>query len=162
MIFIAEARKNGSAKNKPMPLVEEELSERILGCCIWVHRALGPGFLEKVYEEAVSIELTKAGLGFERQKTVVIFYDQKPVGEHRLDLLVESRVVIELKAGLAGQRAVAQLLSYMGDVSAEEEGRKIRGILVASDFDRKAKAAARMVPNLALRRYSIQFRFSDA
>jgi hypothetical protein len=71
-------------------------------------------------------------------------------------------VVIELKAGLAGQRAVAQLLSYMGDVSAEEEGRKIRGILVASDFDRKAKAAARMVPNLALRRYSIQFRFSDA
>jgi GxxExxY protein len=98
VIFIAEARKNGSAKNKPMPLVEEELSERILGCCIWVHRALGPGFLEKVYEEAVSIELTKAGLGFERQKTVVIFYDQKPVGEHRLDLLVESRVVIELKA----------------------------------------------------------------
>ena len=81
-----------------MPLVEEELSERILGCCIRVHRALGPGFLEKVYEEAVSIELAKSGLGFERQKIVLIFYDQKPIGEHRLDLLIESRVVIELKA----------------------------------------------------------------
>ncbi|MGA3007663.1 MAG: GxxExxY protein [Opitutaceae bacterium] len=98
MILIAEARKNENAKSKPMPLVEEELSERILGCCIRVHRALGPGFLEKVYEEAVAIELAKARLFFERQKTVVIFYDQKPVGEHRLDLLVEFRVVIELKA----------------------------------------------------------------
>jgi GxxExxY protein len=98
VILIAEARKNENAKSKPMPLVEEELSERILGCCIRVHRALGPGFLEKVYEEAVAIELAKARLFFERQKTVVIFYDQKPVGEHRLDLLVEFRVVIELKA----------------------------------------------------------------
>jgi GxxExxY protein len=54
--------------------------------------------LEKVYEEALCLELTKAGLGYERQKTVVIFYDGKPVGEHRLDLLVEDLVVIELKA----------------------------------------------------------------
>jgi GxxExxY protein len=98
VILIAEARKNGNAKNKPMPLIEEELSERILGCCIRAHRTLGPGFLEKVYEEALAIELAKAGLCFERQKTVVIYYDQKPVGEHRLDLLIESRVIIELKA----------------------------------------------------------------
>jgi Endonuclease NucS C-terminal domain len=55
-------------------------------------------------------------------------------------------VVIELKAGPAGQRAVAQILSYMGDVAAEEESQVVRGILVASDFDAKAKAAARMVP----------------
>ncbi len=70
-------------------------------------------------------------------------------------------VVIELKAGPAGQKAVAQILSYMGDIAAEEEGGLVRGILVASDFDRKAKAAARMVPNLILRKYSVQFLFSD-
>lgn len=70
-------------------------------------------------------------------------------------------VVIELKAGAAGQRAIAQILSYMGDVSAEEEGGKVRGILVASEFDAKSKAAARMVPSLVLRKYSIRFFFSE-
>jgi hypothetical protein len=70
-------------------------------------------------------------------------------------------VVIELKAGGAGQRAIAQILSYMGDVAAEEEGAKVRGILVASEFDAKSKAAARMVPSLILRKYSIRFFFSE-
>lgn len=81
-----------------MELIERELSEKIIGCCIRVHRALGPGFLEKVYEEALAIELTKAGLGFERQKAVVVYYDSQPVGDHRLDYLIESRVIVELKA----------------------------------------------------------------
>ena len=63
-----------------MELIEAEFSERIIGCGIKVHRALGSGFLEKVYEEAMAIELTKAGLRFERQKTVVLLYDGKPVG----------------------------------------------------------------------------------
>lgn len=81
-----------------MELIEAELSNRIIGCCINVHRALGPGFLEKVYEEAVAIELAKQGLKFERQKQVIIYYDGIPVGAHRLDFLVESRVLLELKA----------------------------------------------------------------
>lgn len=72
-------------------------------------------------------------------------------------------VVIELKAGVANQRAIAQILSYMGDIAAEEDDDKnVRGILVASEFDAKAMSAARMVPNLALRRYSVQFKFSNA
>jgi endonuclease NucS-like protein len=70
-------------------------------------------------------------------------------------------VVIEIKSGSAGQRAVAQILSYMGDVTTEEENGKVRGILVASSFDAKAKAAARMVPSLMLRRYSVRFLFSE-
>lgn len=81
-----------------MDLIEAELSERIIGCCIQVHRALGPGFLEKVYEEALTLALSKAGLKAERQKLVVVYYEAKPVGEHRLDLLVEAQVVLELKA----------------------------------------------------------------
>ena len=81
-----------------MVLIEAELSERIIGGCIRVHRALGPGFLESIYEEALSIELVKSGLAFERQMVVAVTYDGKPVGEHRLDYLIERRVVLELKA----------------------------------------------------------------
>src|SRR3954469_5842112 len=81
-----------------MELVEENLSQRVIGCCINVHRKLGPGFVEKIYEESLAIELLKAGIGFERQKPLVIYYDQKEVGEHRLYYLIESRMVLELKA----------------------------------------------------------------
>lgn len=81
-----------------MELIEAELSGQIVGCCICVHRALGPGFLEKVYEEALTIELVKSGLSFERQKIITLTYDGLAVGEHRLDLLIACRVVVELKA----------------------------------------------------------------
>lgn len=81
-----------------MPLIQVELSEKIIGCCIRVHKTLGPGFLEKIYEEALCLELTKAGLKYERQKQVIVVYDGKPIGEHRLDLVVEGLVVLELKA----------------------------------------------------------------
>jgi endonuclease len=69
-------------------------------------------------------------------------------------------VVIELKAGSARQGAVAQILSYMGDVAVEDPGQKVRGILIASDFDKKAVAAARMAPGLSLRTYGVRFNFS--
>ena len=69
-------------------------------------------------------------------------------------------VVIELKAGKARREAIGQILSYMGDVAAEKPGRRVRGILVAGDFDDKARAAARVVPTLSLRRYSVTFKFS--
>ena len=68
-------------------------------------------------------------------------------------------VVIELKAGTARREAIGQVLSYMGDVADEELGR-VRGILVAGDFDDKAQAAAKVVPTLSLRRYRITFEFS--
>ena len=68
-------------------------------------------------------------------------------------------VVIELKAGTAHREAIGQVLSYMGDVDDEEPGR-VRGILVAGDFDDKARAAARVVPTLSLRCYRVTFEFS--
>lgn len=70
-------------------------------------------------------------------------------------------VVIELKAGTAGRDAVGQILSYMGDVSVEEGATRVRGVLVASDFDKRARSAARMAPDLALRRYGIEFQFES-
>jgi hypothetical protein len=72
-------------------------------------------------------------------------------------------VVIELKTGTANQRAIAQILSYMGDVLNEQDGENVRGILVAADFDskKKAKSAVRVVPNLQLLRYKLEFTFSE-
>jgi hypothetical protein len=70
-------------------------------------------------------------------------------------------VVIELKAGQAGAKAISQILAYMGDVAVEDAGEPVRGVIVASDFDHKAQAAARMVPDLRLFRYGIAFSFSE-
>jgi len=75
----------------------EELTGKIIGAAIAVHRELGPGFLESVYEEALCVELTGLGLKFQRQAWVPILYRGKQVGEHRLDLLVDDLVVVELK-----------------------------------------------------------------
>ncbi|MDW8310374.1 MAG: GxxExxY protein [Verrucomicrobiales bacterium] len=80
---------------------DDALTGRIIAAAINVHKALGPGFLESVYEEALAIEFDLVGLRFERQKIVPISYRGRPVGEHRLDFLVENRVVVELKAGAA-------------------------------------------------------------
>jgi len=75
-----------------------DLSGLIIGSAIRVHGELGPGFLESVYEEALCIELAAQHLTFQRQLPVNIRYRDKVVGEHRLDLLVEGQVVVELKA----------------------------------------------------------------
>ena len=70
-------------------------------------------------------------------------------------------VVVELKTGTARQGAVAQVLSYMGDITDEEPDQVVRGFLVAGDFDKKARSAARVVPNLSLRSYRVSFEFKD-
>jgi GxxExxY protein len=70
----------------------------IIGACIEVHRALGPGFLESIYEEAVAVEFRLRGVPFERQFPVNIYYKAALVGEHRLDFLVGGAIVLEIKA----------------------------------------------------------------
>jgi GxxExxY protein len=79
-------------------LAHEDLTGRIISCAIEVHKSLGPGFLESVYETALLIELRHAGLQVEQQKILPIAYRGTTVGEHRLDLLVENKIVVELKA----------------------------------------------------------------
>jgi GxxExxY protein len=79
-------------------LGNRQLTGRIIGAAIRVHRELGPGFLETICEEAMAIELRHLYLNFDRQKPVPIFYRGEPVGEHRVDFLVEHSVVVELKA----------------------------------------------------------------
>ncbi|MEI6861639.1 MAG: GxxExxY protein [Verrucomicrobiota bacterium] len=77
--------------------IDDALTERILAAAIAVHRELGPGFLESIYEEAMTYALAEHGLNFARQVNVPVRSRQHGVGEHRLDLLVEGKVV-ELKA----------------------------------------------------------------
>ena len=73
------------------------LTERIIKAIIRVHSTLGPGFLESIYRNALVIEFKKQGLEVEVEKEITVYYDGEVVGRHRLDLLVEGRVVLELK-----------------------------------------------------------------
>lgn len=87
---------------------------------------------------------------------------QRAVDSGFIDITCEDNnglVVVELKTGKADSRAIGQILGYMGDLQEEENEKKVRGILVAHDFDKRAKAAARVVPTLTLKKYSIEFKF---
>ena len=76
----------------------DALCHQVIGAAIEVHRLLGPGFLESVYEEALCIELSLRGIRFARQMPVGVTYKGKTAGEARLDLLVDERLVVELEA----------------------------------------------------------------
>lgn len=76
----------------------DELAHALIGAAIEVHRVLGPGFLEEVYEQALCVELRLRGIPFERQKPTKVEYKGEYVGEGRLDLMVNDRLVVELKA----------------------------------------------------------------
>ena len=92
----------------------DPLTHRIIGCAIEVHRQLGPGLMEATYEEAMCIELRDQGISFVRQAGVPVFYKGHLIGEHRPDLVVQERVVVEVKSveRLIGVHQ-AQLLAYM-------------------------------------------------
>jgi len=75
-----------------------ELTEKVIGCAFAVSNALGCGFLEKVYENALAHELRKAGLKVEQQHGITVHYDGVAVGEYAADLLVDGALLVELKA----------------------------------------------------------------
>lgn len=79
-------------------LVADRLCRRVIGAAIAVHRELGPGYLESLYEEALAIELTALGVPFIRQPEITVKYREVDVGHGRLDFLVGERLIVELKA----------------------------------------------------------------
>lgn len=83
---------------KMAELGNRDLSGRVIEAAIAVHSALGPGFLESVYENALGVEFRARGLAFEQQKAVKILHRGELVGEHRLDLVVEGILLVEMKA----------------------------------------------------------------
>ena len=96
-------------------MTENEIGERLLGCALKVHRALGPGLLENAYEACLSYEFSKAGIEHQRQLALPIVYDGTRIDlGYRLDLLVQEKVVVEVKAVSALTDVHrAQLLSYL-------------------------------------------------
>ena len=86
------------SRNAGTLLRDSETTESIIAAAIAVHRELGPGFLESVYEQALAVDYAICGIAFVRQKAIPLFYRDHQIGEHRLDFLVEEKIVIELKA----------------------------------------------------------------
>ncbi len=92
----------------------DRLAQEVIGAAIEVHRVLGPGFLESVYEQALSVELELRGVRFQRQAPVAVVYKGRSIAESRLDLVIEGKLIVELKA--VDQFApihTAQVLSYL-------------------------------------------------
>ena len=91
-----------------------QLSHAIIGAAIEVHRSLGPGFLESVYEEALCVELGLRKMSFVRQLDIAVTYKDHPVGAGRIDILVDHAIIVELKAVEAiAPVHQAQILSYL-------------------------------------------------
>ena len=95
-------------------MTEDDLTQTIIGCAYKVHNTLGSGFLEKVYENALRIELEKLGLRVKQQEPINVEYEGQVVGEYYVDLWVDERVVVELKAAqsIAKEHEV-QLVNYL-------------------------------------------------
>ncbi len=94
--------------------MHEALTHQIIGAAMRVHRVLGPGFLESVYQKALTHELRKAHLKVENEKRLRVFYDEVVVGDFEADLIVENAVLLELKAIESLNPAHgAQLVNYL-------------------------------------------------
>ena len=91
-----------------------ELSNRVIGCAIKVHRGLGPGFVEKIYAKALEHELKTHDIPFSREASIAVKYEGRLVGTQRLDFLVEDEIVLEAKALYEiNNFHMAQVLSYL-------------------------------------------------
>jgi GxxExxY protein len=86
------------SRNAGKQLRDSEITDAIIAAAIAVHRELGPGFLETVYEQALAVEFAMRGIAFVRQKSIPLFYRDHQIGEHRIDFLVEDKIIVELKA----------------------------------------------------------------
>jgi GxxExxY protein len=99
---------------RELPPALNRLSERIIGCAVEVHRELGPGLLERIYEEAFIHELELAGLRVAQQVPIRLTYKNKRLPDQRIDLIVEDLVIVELKSIEAVMDLhLAQLVSYL-------------------------------------------------
>jgi GxxExxY protein len=123
---------------------ENDISEKVIGCAIEVHKALGPGLLESAYEECLATAMAESGLRFERQKAVpVIFRNVKLDCGYRVDFLVEDKVVVELKAIEVVHPVMhAQVLTYVKLLDVR------LGLLINFHVEQLTKGIKRFANNL--------------
>lgn len=119
-------------------MIHKELAYKIVGCAMEVHKTLGPGFLESVYEEALKVELSFHGINFESQKEFPITYRGQEIKKFYCDLVVEKKIVLELKAvKQLGDIERAQVINYLKVTGLQ------LGILI--NFGEKSLASERLV-----------------
>jgi GxxExxY protein len=95
-------------------IIYKELSEKIIGCAITVHKTVGSGFLENVYEQSLCVELKLNNIPFTRQKMYSIFYKNYNVGTYIADIVVDNKIIVELKSvPYINRNMEAQLLNYL-------------------------------------------------
>ncbi|MEW6097423.1 MAG: GxxExxY protein [bacterium] len=98
----------------------ELLINKIIGCCIEVHKELGPGFPKTIYHRALEIKFALEGMNFESQKEIPLYYQKKLVGSHKLHFLIENEIVLEVKmVEEIHKRYYAQLRSYLKAIGKE-------------------------------------------
>ncbi|GJQ20400.1 MAG: hypothetical protein HBSIN02_07550 [Bacteroidia bacterium] len=91
----------------------DELAYKIVGCAMEVHRKLGPGFQEVIYQRSLALEMEEAGLAFSREQEHAVYYKGRKVGSRRADFIVEDKIVVELKALVALEDVhIAQAKNY--------------------------------------------------
>jgi GxxExxY protein len=95
-------------------LIFPELSYQLIQIAFEVHNCLGPGFTENIYEQAFALELENKGIHFERQKEILVSYKGINIGAYRLDLVIEEKIIVELKAvAILNDLCKQQVLSYL-------------------------------------------------
>ncbi|MFD0895712.1 GxxExxY protein [Luteolibacter ambystomatis] len=100
---------------------EYDLAGRVIGCAMTVHRVLGPGFNERVYQNALSLELAAVGIQFENQVKLCVYYKERPVGDFEADMIVENNLVLELKAVETITKShEVQLVNYLATTKIDE------------------------------------------
>jgi GxxExxY protein len=91
-----------------------DITEKIIGCAMKVHRTLGNGFQEVIYQRALAIEMRNQGLNFERELEMPIFYEEEEIGTRRVDFFVEDKIMVELKALTQLEKVhLAQAINYL-------------------------------------------------
>lgn len=112
---------------QPDIITADQLITEIIECAKRIRRQLGPGFLEKVYKNAMVVELRKLKLNFETEKLIQVLYDGIVVGEYRTDIIVEGKLILELKAtqdlSIANE---VQLVNYLTSTQIDD------GLLITS------------------------------
>lgn len=101
-------------------MLHKEITEKIIQAYYKVYNTMGYGFLEKIYENSLSIALKKAGLKVEQQKNIKVYFEAEEVGDYYADLLVENLVIIEVKAAKSlAEEHEAQLVNYLKATTIE-------------------------------------------
>jgi GxxExxY protein len=128
-------------------MMHEEITKKIIGCSMQVHRTLGNGFQEVIYQRALAIEMQLAGLFFEREKEMEIFYRNEQIGTRRVDFCVENDIMVELKAVIKLEDVhLAQAMNYC------EAYKKEIGLLI--NFGAKSLEFKRVHNNSLLKKTS--------